>query len=135
MWVQAVWYNVFCAPVFLPYFSMVTLSLPLLMLGSKSTCLSPVFCARIPRQGDMNCWEFNIISGFFCFFVFGQMESVMRLVSCRSHGLLTQVPAPNLKCQCDIWSFLMLPNLLDCLICTRSSVSIVLLLWMIGGMG
>ena len=40
MRVQAVWYDVFSAPVFLPYFSMLTLSCPLLMLGSKSTCLT-----------------------------------------------------------------------------------------------
>ena len=33
----------------------------------------------------------------------------------------------------NIWSFLTLPHLLDCLICTRNSVSIVLLLWMMGG--
>ena len=33
----------------------------------------------------------------------------------------------------NVWSFLTLPHLLDCLICTRNSVSIVLLLWMMGG--
>ena len=37
-------------------------------------------------------------------------------------------PAPDPKCKLNISSFLTLPHLLDCLICTRNSVSIVLLL-------
>ena len=36
-------------------------------------------------------------------------------------------------CKLNISSFLTLPHLLDFLICTRNSVSIVLLLWMMGG--
>ena len=47
--------------------------------------------------------------------------------------MLTQGPAPDLKCKLNISSFLTLPHLLDCLICTRNSVSIVLLLGMMGG--
>ena len=58
----------FCSVVFLPYFSMLILSLPLLGLGSKSTSLSPGFCVRRPRQYDTICWELNLISGFFAFF-------------------------------------------------------------------
>ena len=42
--------------------------------------------------------------------------------------MLTQGPASDLKCKLNISSFLTLPNLLDCLICTRNCVSIVLLL-------
>ena len=42
--------------------------------------------------------------------------------------MLTQGPAPDPKCKLNISSFLTLPHLLDCLICTRNSVSIVLLL-------
>ena len=57
----------------------------------------------------------------------------MWLVSCRRQGMLTQGPAPDLKCKLNISSFLTLPNLLDCLICTRNCVSIVLLLWMVWG--
>ena len=56
----------------------------------------------------------------------------MWVVSCRRQGMLTQGPAPDPMCKLNISSFLMLPHLLDCLICTRNSVSIVLLLWMIG---
>ena len=56
----------------------------------------------------------------------------MWLVSCRRQGMLTQGPAPDPKCKLNISSFLALPHLLDCLICTRNSVSIVLLLWMMG---
>ena len=68
MWVQAVRYDLFSSAVFLPYFNMLILSLPLLGLGSKSTSLSPGFCVRRPRQYDTICWELNLISGFFAFF-------------------------------------------------------------------
>ena len=54
----------------------------------------------------------------------------MWLVSCRRQGMLTQGPAPDPKCKLNISSFLTLPHLLDCLICTMNSVSIVFLLWM-----
>ena len=57
----------------------------------------------------------------------------MWLVSCRRQGILTQGPAPDHKCKLNISSLLTLPHLLDCLIYTRNSVSIVLLLWMMGG--
>ena len=38
--------------------------------------------------------------------------------------MLTQGPAPDPKCELNISSFLTLPHLLDCLVCTRNSVSI-----------
>ena len=61
----------------------------------------------------------------------------MWLVSCRTKGMLAQGPAPDLtpdlKCKLNISSFFTLPHLLDCLICTRNSVFIVLLLGMMGG--
>ena len=50
------------------------------------------------------------------------------LVSCRRQGMLTQGLVPDPKCMLNISSFLALPHLLDCLICTKNSVSIVLLL-------
>ena len=68
MCVQAVRYDLLSSAVFLPYFSMLILSLPLLGLGSKSTSLSPGFCVRRPRQYDTICWELNLISVFFGFF-------------------------------------------------------------------
>ena len=46
---------------------------------------------------------------------------------------MTQGPIPDLKCKLNISSFLTLPQLLDCLICTRNSMSIVLLLQMMEG--
>ena len=46
--------------------------------------------------------------------------------------MLTQGPVLDPKCKLDISSFLTLPHLLDYLICTRKSVSIILLLWMMG---
>ena len=42
--------------------------------------------------------------------------------------LKTQGPAPDPKCKLNISSFLTLPHLSDCLICTMNSVSIILLL-------
>ena len=47
--------------------------------------------------------------------------------------MLTQGPAPDPKCKLNISSFLTLPHLLDYLICSRTSLSIVLLLGMMGG--
>ena len=53
--------------------------------------------------------------------------------------MLTQGLAPDPKCKLIISSFLTLPHLLDCLIYTRNTKSIVLLLQMmrdaIGGRG
>ena len=57
----------------------------------------------------------------------------MWLVSCRRQGILFQGLAPDFKCKLNISSFVTLPHLLDCLICTKNSVSIVLLLRMMGG--
>ena len=56
----------------------------------------------------------------------------MWLVSCRRQGMLTQGPAPDPKCKLIISSFLTLPHLLDCPICTRNAMFIVLLLKMMG---
>ena len=47
--------------------------------------------------------------------------------------MLTQGPAPDPKCKFNISSFLTLPYLLDCFICIWNSMSIVLLLQMMGG--
>ena len=58
----------FFSAVFLSYFNMLILSLPIIGLGSKSTFLSPGFCVRRPKQYDTICWELNLISGFFAFF-------------------------------------------------------------------
>ena len=46
--------------------------------------------------------------------------------------MLTQGPAPDPKCKLIISSFLTLPHLLDCLMCVRNAMSIVLLLKMVG---
>ena len=47
--------------------------------------------------------------------------------------MLTQGTAPDPKCKLNISSFLTLPHSLDCLICNRNSVPIVLLLGMMRG--
>ena len=63
--------------VFLLYFSMFILSLPLLGLGSKSTSLSPGFCVCRPRQYDTIFCKFHLISGFFAFFwLFGGADGI-----------------------------------------------------------
>ena len=67
MWAQAVQY-LFSSVVSLPFLSMLILSLPLLGLGSKSTCLSPGFCVRRPWQYNTIFWELNLVFGFFAFF-------------------------------------------------------------------
>ena len=46
--------------------------------------------------------------------------------------MLTQGPTPDPKCKLNISSFLTLPHLSDCLICTRNAMSILLLLQMVG---
>ena len=132
MWVQAVRY-LFSSAVFLPYFSMLILSLRLLGLGSKSTSLSLGLCICRPRQYDTICWELNLISGFFFFFwLIVWADAINKCGSCLARGRgcwrkgLHQIPSVNIS------PFLTLPHLLDCLICTRNSVPIVLLLWMMG---
>ena len=60
-------HDLFSFVVFLPYFSMLILSLPLLGMGSKSTSL-PGFCVHRSRQYDTILWELNLISWFFTFF-------------------------------------------------------------------
>ena len=47
--------------------------------------------------------------------------------------MLIQGPAPDPKCKFNISSYLTLAHLSDCHICTRNSMSIVLLLQMMGG--
>ena len=56
----------------------------------------------------------------------------MCLVSGRRQGMLTEGSAPDPKCKLFILSFLTLPQLLDCFICTKNAISIALLLEMIG---
>ena len=67
-WVQAVRYDLFSSVVFLPYFSILILSLSLLGLSSKFTSLSPGFCVRRARQYGTIWWWLNLISGFLVFF-------------------------------------------------------------------
>ena len=57
----------------------------------------------------------------------------MWLVSSRRQGRLTQGPATDPKSKLIISSFLTLPHLSDCLICTRNTMPIVLLLQMMRG--
>ena len=136
LWVQAVRYDLFSSAVFLPYFSMLTLSLPLLGLGFKSTSFSPGFCVCRTRQYNLICWELNLISGFFAFsWLIIWADKIKKCGWCLAggRGMLTLGPAPDFKCKLNISSFLTLPRLLDYIICTRNSVSIVLLLWMISG--
>ena len=56
----------------------------------------------------------------------------MWLMSYRRQEMLIEGQAPHPKRRVNISSFLALAHLLDCLICTRNSLSIVLLLGMMG---
>ena len=47
--------------------------------------------------------------------------------------MLTQGCTPYPKCKLIISLFLTLPHLLDCLVCTRNAMSVVLLLQVLGG--
>ena len=47
--------------------------------------------------------------------------------------MLTQGPTPDTKCNLIISTFLILPDLLDCLLYASNAMSIVLLLQMTGG--
>ena len=72
---------------------------------------------------------------FFLVDCFGWMESVNVTVVLQEAGDADSGPAPDPRCKLIISSFLALSHLLDCLICTRNTMSIVLLLQMIGGCG
>ena len=101
-----------------------------------SVSLSPWLCLPRPRECDMRCWKVDLISRFFTFFLLVVWVDGMWLGSWRKQGMLTQGPAPDRKCKLNISSTLTLPPLLDCLICARNSMSILLLLQMLGdGMG
>ena len=133
MWVQAVRYDLFSSAVFLPYFSMLILSLPLLGLGSISTSFSPGFCVDRPGQYNMICWELNLISGFFGFFWLIVWLDVVNkcgwfLAGGRGCWLkgLHQIPIVS-------WIIHHLLHFHISLIYARNSVSIVLLLWRMGG--
>ena len=121
--------------VCLPCFCMMILSLPLLGLRSKSTSHSPRFCVRGPRQYNMIGWKFGLFSEFFVFprlIVLGKWNQGMWQVSCRKLSMATKGPTADPKCKLIIPSFLALPHLLECLICTRNAMSIVLFLQMMG---
>ena len=47
--------------------------------------------------------------------------------------MLTQKPAPDPKCKLNILSFFIRPHPLDCFICDKDIMIIVLLLQMMGG--
>ena len=81
------------------------LILPVLPLGLnfKSTSFSPVFCVGRTRQYNTICWELTFFH-FFCFLddCLGGWSQWMWLVSCWRQGMLTQEPARDPKCNCNI---------------------------------
>ena len=112
------------------YFSMLILSLPLLQLGIKSTSLRPGFIGVLrPRQFDMICWELDLISGFFAFSWL--IIWVDKFGWCLAGGrdVDSRICTRSL-CKLVISWFFTVPHLIDCLICTRNPMSIVLLLQM-----
>ena len=130
LWVQVVQYKLFSSMVFLPYFSMLTLSLPLFRPSSKSTSVSPGFCVSSPRQYDAISWELNLISWFFAFFwLVVWADGVNKCGWCLVGGSGYWLKGLHqITSEVEYLSFLTLSPLLDYLICTRNSLSIVLLL-------
>ena len=85
------------------------LSLPLLMLGSKSTFLSTEFCVCRSRQYNMlGFWSFFRVNCLFLVDWLGGWSQWMWQVSCRRQGIVTQVPAtdPNCKLNNLPWKFI-----------------------------
>ena len=123
--------------MFLPCFCMLIWLLPPLGLGSKSTSLSPGFCVCRSRQYDTICWKLDLISGFFVLswlivWADGINKCGWCLAGGRGYWLKGPHEIPDPKCNSIISSFLALPHLLDCLICTRNAMPIVLLLQIMG---
>ena len=115
---------------------MLIMPLCLLELGFKSFSFSSGFCLDRPRQFDLKYWEFDFFFFFkdFCFVVnrLGRWSQWIWLVSCRRQGMLTQGPSPDDKCKLNISSFLIRSHPLVCLIYTKDTMIIVLLLQMMG---
>ena len=133
MWVQSVRYDLFFFAVFLPCFSMLILSLPLYGLLSKSSSLSPGFYVHRPMQADSICWELNLISGFFGFFwLIVWLDVVNKCGWFLAGGRGCWLKGPH---QIPIVSWIIhhLLHFHISLIYARNSVSIVLLLWRMGG--
>ena len=88
-----------------------------------------------PNQYNKICWELDLISGFFADSVFfaGFLDCLSGWnPPCRRLRILTQGLAPDPKCKLNISSFISIAHLLDCLLCARNFMSIVLLLQMTG---
>ena len=77
MWVQDVGYNLFSLGVFLPCFTMLILSLPLLGLGSKSTSLSSVSVYQSQSNAIrfVGSWISYLDSLFFPFFFYWESKN------------------------------------------------------------
>ena len=65
--------------------------------------------------------------------LFGQTEPIIVTGALQEAGHADSGLAPNPKCKLITSSFLTLPHLRDCLICTRNAMSIEFLLQMTGG--
>ena len=70
---------------------------------------------------------------FFPGSLFGQMEPIIVTGVLQEAGHADSGPTPDPNWKLITSSFLTLPHLRDCLICTRNAMSIVFLLQMMGG--
>ena len=101
-------------------------SLPLLAL--RSVYLDQGSMIQFVRSWISSLW-FLFFSGYLS----GRIESINVAGVLQEAGDTdSRAHTPDPKCKLNISSFLTLPHWLDCLICTRNSVSSVLLLWMMG---
>ena len=77
----------FFSAVFLSYFSMLILSLPIIGLGSKSTFLSPGFCVSRTKQQEAIFMKWNLICWFFAFFLWiVLLDGINKCGSCLAGG-------------------------------------------------
>ena len=107
----------------------------LLGLSSRSTFYGPGFFVHRPRQNKMVSSEFDLFQDFFCSILadcWGIYSQWTSLVSCRRQQMLTQGATADSKCKLYISSFLIYPHQLDCLICAKNIMVIVMLLEMKG---
>ena len=124
-------YNATCFLLAVSCFCMFILSLPLLGLGSKSTCLSPGFCVCRPRKFKTICLKLDLISRFFVFsWLIVCADRINDCGWCLAGGRGSRLKGPN-KLYNNIYHHFLYFHLsysFDCLICAKDIMIIALLL-------
>ena len=131
LWVQTLRYDLFSVVFFLLGLGLLILSLSLLGLGSRLTFFSTGFCVRSSRQYETICGELDLFPGFFVSsWMVVWADGVNGSGWCLAGGRACWLKDP--KCKLNI--FLTPTYPLDCLICAKDIMIIVLLLQIMGGL-